>query len=499
MSRRMLIQIVTPPVLLGLALLAVCGASLWYIQRLQNDLATVLSRNVASMQAAQELEIRVRQLRFHSFLYLLGPTDARLKRIADDHRGFESAIANARQVVDTPAEQACVKNIEGDYRQYRQEMGRLETDATRARSQAEIALLADTHPITPVVESCHDLLRINRGILTETSLQADRVGARVRWAVILLGLIGPISGVAMGYGIAKGLSRSIYQLSLRVQDMAHHLDQDVASVTIETGTDIQMLDKQLQHVVDRVEQVGERLQEHQREMVRAEQLAAAGQLAAGVAHEVRNPLTSVKLLIERAMREKARPLTPRDLEVIHTEIGRLEQTVQDFLAFARPPALERGRCDLRQIVAHATDLVKARARQQGVAIHIDQPAEAVEVEVDRGQLSTVLVNLFINAIEAMPQGGHLDVRLGRETDSTVRVEMADTGCGFPSAIMERLFVPFASTKPTGTGLGLSICKRIIEDHEGAIEAANRPEGGARLSIRLPLSTTKDGHAQLAGY
>src|SRR5262249_23599132 len=153
-----------------------------------------------------------------------------------------------------------------------------------------------------------------------------------RLAMVVLGVLGPVSGLIGGYGIARGLSRSIYQLSVRVQDMAQRLDQDVASVSIAADGDIRNLDMQLQHVVRRVEEVAERSQRHQREMLRAEQLSAVGQLAASVAHEVRNPLTSVKLLVESALRSHNRdPLTVDDLEVIHGEVVRLEQTVQSFL------------------------------------------------------------------------------------------------------------------------------------------------------------------------
>src|SRR5438094_457757 len=168
--------------------------------------------------------------------------------------------------------------------------------------------------------------------------------------MVLLGLLGPAGGLIVGYGIARALSRSIYQLSVRVRDMAHRLEQDVASVSIEADGDLDSLDRQLQHVVRQVEEVAERQQKHQREMVRAEQLATVGQLAAGVAHEVRNPLTSVKMLVEVALRsDNRKPLTIDDLRVIHREIVRLEQTTQGLLDFARLPAPQRTACDLREL------------------------------------------------------------------------------------------------------------------------------------------------------
>ena len=231
--------------------------------------------------------------------------------------------------------------------------------------------LANAHPIQDIVSPCQDLLNINREQMAETVLQSDRVGTSVRWAMLALGVVGPLSGLLAGFGVARGLSRSIYQLSVRVHDMTRKLDQTVASVSLPADGDMQHLDKQLQYVVRRVEQVAEDCQRHEREMLRAEQLSAVGQLAASVAHEVRNPLTGVKLLVEAALRPHNRqPLSEEDLTVIHGEVVRLEQTVQCFLDFARPPAPQRAICDLREMVTQAVELVRARARQQQVAVEI---------------------------------------------------------------------------------------------------------------------------------
>jgi signal transduction histidine kinase len=273
---------------------------------------------------------------------------------------------------------------------------------------------------------------------------------------------------------------------VRVQDITQRLEQDVASVSVAADGDIATLDRQLQHVVGRVEEVAQRVQRHQREMLRAEQLSAVGQLAASVAHEVRNPLTSVKLLVDAARRApEQNALTPEDLDVIHGEVVRLEQTVQGFLNFARLPLPQRTIVDVREVVGQAVELVRARARQQRIEIIYRQPEEAVRCEVDRGQIYTVVVNLCLNSLDAMPQGGRLDIRLETAPESPVRVCVEDTGTGILPEMAGRLFTPFASTKPTGTGLGLSISRRIIEEHGGRISATNRPQGGASFTIVLP--------------
>lgn len=498
MNRGILIRITAPAVAIGLLLLATCLVSVWYINRLQTDLARVLSRNVANLRYAQELEIRVRQLRFHCFLYLIDPKDERLKPIAEDERGFEGALHNAARSVDTPEEQACVRKIETGYQEYQKELAQLRAEVVRLGPRTNFGQLADAHPVRHVVEPCQELLRVNQEAIDQTAQESNRVSRQAHLAMLLLGVLGPLGGLLIGYGIARGLSRSIYQFSVRVQDMAQRLEQDVGSVCVVAEGDIHNLDQQLQQVVTRVEEVTERVQRQQREMLRAEQLSAVGQLAASVAHEVRNPLTAVKLLVEAALRLRNRkPLTEGDLRVIHGEVARLEQTVQSFLDFARPPAAHRSPCDLRDVVTQAVDLVRARAGQQHVEIALDWPDRPIMGNVDRGQLCTVLVNLFLNALDIMPQGGRLEVSLRASVEGEIQLQVSDTGSGIAPDMLERLFTPFASTKATGTGLGLSISRRIVEEHGGRLSAGNRAEGGACFTIVLPIRQTREDGKEVA--
>ena len=338
MNPKLWLRFTAPSVLIGLALFGACLAGAWYIHRLQTNLAGLLTQTVRSLQAAQELEIRVRQLRFHMVVYLSEPREERLKPVELDQQHFEEALAVARQTAATPEQQACVGAIEEQYKRYHDEQAELRSRVAAGKEPGPLTELVNPQPLHLVIEPSQELLRLNLERMDQVAEESRQAGEHGNLALLLLGVAGLVSGLVMGYGAARGLSHSIYRLSVRVQDMAHHLDRDVGSVSVVADGDLHNLDRQLAHIVQRVEEVAERLQQHQRELIRAEQLSAVGQLAASVAHEVRNPLTSMKLLVESALRSNnSKPLNLEDLQVIHREIARLEQTVQGFLNFARLP------------------------------------------------------------------------------------------------------------------------------------------------------------------
>jgi len=487
MNRRILLQVTAPALLIGLLLLAACIGGVWSSYRLQRNLDTIRSQSVRSLNAALELEISLRQLRYHSARYLIDPTAKNLETIDADQKEFNQSLGTARQSAQTTDEAQCVADIEDGYRKYEREMSQFR-DEVRAHRPITFRTLDQQHPIQNIVKPCHELLDLSKQRMDKTIRESEQVGGQARLIMLLLGVGGPVGGVLCGYGIARGLSRSIYNLSVRVKDISQRLDQDLASVSVSADGDLTHLDRQLQGVVERVEEVAERVQRQQREMLRAEQLSAVGQLAASVAHEVRNPLTSVKLLVEAAKRPANRkPLTQDDLQVIHGAVCRLEQTVQTFLDFARLPTPARKLTDLREVIDQAVDLVRARARQQGVEIAVRRPEQPAVAEVDGGQLCTVLVNLMLNALDALRERGNIGIDLQVAPGEQICLTVSDSGPGIPPEMMSRLFVPFASSKPTGTGLGLSISRRILEEHGGTITAANLPEGGARFTITLPAT------------
>lgn len=491
MDRRILIQITAPAVVIGFLLFAACVVSAWMVNHLQTNLSNVLSDNVASLDAAQDLETSVRQLHVDCYRYLRDSerslVDGEVAAAIDsDNAAFQAALARAEDSVHTPAERECIEKIIDGHQSYQQAFDRLRAAAAKQRAHYR---LADETLLHLMIDPCEEFMKLNREMMNDTRAESERVSRILSMVMLLLGLVGPISGLIIGWGMARGLSRSIHRLSVRVQDMAQQLEQDVASVSLSSEGDVRNLDRQLDKVVGRVREVAQQVQQHHREMIRAQQLSAVGQLAASVAHEVRNPLMSIKMLVEAALRaEKPRPFTRENLTIIHHEIVRLEKSVQDFLDFSRPPALQRKVCDLREVVASAVALVQTRARQQKVEIASDRTSDAVLGLVDQDQFCSVLVNLFINALDAMPRGGRLEVRLGM-SGGVINVAVQDTGEGIAPAVLEQLFTPFISSKPTGTGLGLCISRRIIEDHGGQLHGGNAPEGGACFTLTLPVATS----------
>jgi signal transduction histidine kinase len=224
-----------------------------------------------------------------------------------------------------------------------------------------------------------------------------------------------------------------------------------------------------------------------RELERRKRLAALGEMAAGLAHEIRNPLGGIVLfasLLEQDLSD--RPDQLKLVGKIHKGVRSLEGIVSDILAFSRPGEVDRRWVRLGSIVDQAVDLAWPRFQQLGVRLDVAESVGPMEVYADAGRLERALLNLLLNGAEACAEGGWVWVRARRAGEEAVEIEVADSGAGIAPEAMERIFNPFFTTKETGTGLGLAIVHRIVESHGGSIQAANRPGGGAAIRIRLPL-------------
>jgi signal transduction histidine kinase len=226
--------------------------------------------------------------------------------------------------------------------------------------------------------------------------------------------------------------------------------------------------------------------EYDKQLLRAEQMMAIGQVAAGVAHELRNPLTSIKGLVQVNRRDfESKGLPAEDLTVIEHEIRRMERTLQTFLDFARPPKPDRHLLDLAIAVDLVFALVAGRARKQHVSLQFVRPEAPVYADVDQDQLQQLLLNLVLNALDAMPQGGNIEIELRPPRDGFLELYVRDSGPGIAPHILPKVFETFVSNKETGIGLGVPLSLRIAEDHGGTLTAYNLPVAGACFLLRLP--------------
>lgn len=265
--------------------------------------------------------------------------------------------------------------------------------------------------------------------------------------------------------------------------------KDCTQIRIDLSMGLLQLGNQ-QYVLSFCRDITEQLQAEE-ELQRANQMALVGQMAAGLAHEIKNPLAGVKVSLDvladdLELREEDKDLFAR----IINEVNRMEKLLKNLLNYARPPQPQFDLADINQVIRNTMKNVEITAAGQEnhtIHFHSDLQVDLPQMEVDSGQMQQIFLNILLNAVDAIETEGTISVISRTETGGNIRIQIADTGKGMSEMALGKIFNPFFTTKSKGTGLGLSICKRLVEQHDGTI-AVNSQEGqGTTFVMTLPLA------------
>jgi signal transduction histidine kinase len=479
-----------PAILVAILLLAVISSavglfSAWRSAQLFRQLAR---QNLEQARAIYELETALLEQGFSTSLYLMGGKAEWLDELRRKRPDFDAWLAKAgRMGLDTD-EQELIQRIGRAFAEY------------DGKSKDVIALYAGQNPerarelwlddtvtyYDRVYELCENLSGTNtRDIeqaLAAQSMQMKRVNL---WVIVFLCVLaGLILGLAifLSYGVFRPLHHLVDSLGK---------EPGPPGAASSTAQEIRQLGSYIGGLRQEIAQASSHLLLSQKRLHDAEKLASVGKLAASVAHEIRSPLTALRLRLFSMQKTLGDTYDQTDFQLLSEEITRLDGIVRDFLEFAKPrkPALQR--CSVQQLLDKTVQLLAYKLQATGVTIQRDDNGILSEVLADPEHLKQVFVNVLNNAIEALQAGGIIRIAArqegSHEGDRIVRVFIHDNGPGIPHEFQDSIFEPFFGTKAEGTGLGLWIAKRIMSEHGGGIDLEQSAPGSTTFSLWLPAA------------
>lgn len=344
-----------------------------------------------------------------------------------------------------------------------------------------------------------DLIRRMERIIAVTSASLDKQEKEIlrktnvrKFHLFALVTIGPFFAVGLAFILIRGLTRPVNSLLDATRRLkAGDLDHRIRGLRDEFG-----------EVAASFNEMSESLKKQMQEMQRTEQLRVCGEMAAGLAHEIRNPLAGMKVSIEVLLAELKIEQRDRDvLSKVIEQIRHIELLMKNLLNYARPVAAQPISVDVNKILEQAAYFIEKHpsfaAGDGRRRIRKELDAQLPEIVGDPQQLQQVFLNILLNAADAIAEGGEITAKTSHDRhQKTIAVEVRDTGKGIPAEVLEKIFQPFFTTKGKGrgTGLGLAVSKRIVEEHGGRIAAANNVSGGAAFTIVLPIKGKVEGAA-----
>jgi len=466
--------------------------STWQIADLM--VATV-EENVSSIKAAEELEIALMEQRGLVSAFLLENGNRRwLRKLEERKPNFRVWLDRARAAAHTPEEAEIVSELNDRYREY--DAKRNEVVALYDRGDtaaAERLLVGDVNGLYEEnYKLCERIILLNEQYIESVARQARNQVEWVSWAV------GGCVLVTVGFG-AFLLWLFFYGVVLPVRAMvadAREFAGDVSREDRQLPTDeLRAVGIYLQNLMSDVADARTTLDRSRRQLREAETLASVGKLAASVAHEIRNPLTSLKMWLFSIQKDTGGDAAlARKFGVVSDEIRRLESIVRNFLEFSRPPEVKLRVESVPALLDKTLELVEPRMAERRVDVLREESSDLPPVLADAEQFRQVLLNLLNNALEAAGDGCRIAVRAASETEPNGRnmvvVRVADSGPGMPEDVARRIFEPFFTTKEEGTGLGLCIAARIMARHDGRLVLESSSDRGTTFAIHIPAAKTE---------
>jgi signal transduction histidine kinase len=456
------------------------------------SLQSTVDDDLPSLKAAEEVEIALSDQQGLLSSYVLSERDQSwLEQLRRAKAEFSDWFSCARANAHTSQETEILDELEKLFAEYEAKCNKavLQFDHGQ-RNEAVVTFHKEVWPAyNRAYECCEKLIDVIDGNLQSTTEHAQRASVIVAWCMSL----GSVMVAGLAAALAWVLIRRVF-LPLRrmAADARIHVGSAPDAAAELVDDEVRSVGGYFRAVMADATKTRTALAESQNRMWNAEKLAAVGKLAACVAHEMRNPLSSMKMWLY-SIRKVAGPEPALDhkYQILSDEINRLESIVRNVLEFSRPPSLRPQPHSIVRVIDKTLEIVRPWLETKQIRVVQDHAAGLPDVVADPEQLGQVFVNLLDNAAAAMPAGGTISISTIEEVDANgfagVVVRVQDTGHGIPNDIRSRLFEPFFTTKQAGTGLGLCIAANILAAQGGRLVLESSTAGGTTFAVRLPIA------------
>ena len=477
-------------IIVSLVLITCAGGAVtvWYTYRIEGVFGNIIDKNIKAFRIVEELETALVNQKGFVTYFLLDSDPDWLRQLGEYRQIFKERIKEANDLVRTKEEKRTLELLEGEYKKYISLKDRVIVFYKNGNKDAGSVLHKDSRrhffKSLELSEKFKDLYIERVSKVKEQSLaQAKKLRLIAATAIFFVAALGII--------LAFILVRQVLEpIRLLVRETGRQ------KKSADTEDEVKALSLGVRGLIEDMGQTSLELEKSRETLLQAEKMAMVGKLAAGVAHSIRNPLTSVKMRLFSMGRALDMPESQKeDFDVISEEISHIDTIVQNFLEFSRPPRLRMQVISPSEVVDLVIQLLKHRLESGNVEVILHREKILPEMEIDPEQIKEVLINLMINACEAMTEGGTIDifeehVLVGDMGDYTM-LKIKDNGPGIPEKIRNKITLPFFTSKEEGTGLGLSIAERIITNHGGTFTFESVEGRGTTFIITLTKEAMKN--------